>query len=56
MPGAAHIPFWKVGTRLDEVPSKKNEPLVVYCGSRAARVARRRCRFGRYGFKNIIVR
>ena len=22
VPGAVHIPFWKVGTRLEEVPSK----------------------------------
>ena len=52
VPGAAHIPFWRVATRLDEVPSKKNEPLVVYCGHgprawRAGGVLRR------HGFKNI---
>jgi rhodanese-related sulfurtransferase len=52
VPGAVHIPFWKVGTRLDEVSSKKSEPLVVYCGHgprawRAGGVLRR------HGFKNI---
>ena len=52
VPGAAHIPFWRVGTRLDDVPSKKNEALVVYCGHgprawRAGSVLRR------HGFKNV---
>lgn len=52
VPGAVHIPFWKVGTRLGEVPGKKSEPLVVYCGHgprawRAGGVLRR------HGFTHI---
>lgn len=52
VPGAVHIPFWKVGTRLEEVPSKQGEALVVYCGHgprawRAGGVLRR------HGFKSI---
>jgi rhodanese-related sulfurtransferase len=52
VPGAVHIPFWKVGTRLDELPPGKNEELVVYCGHgprawRAGGILRR------HGFKNI---
>lgn len=52
IPGAVHIPFWKVGARLQEVPSSKQEPLVVYCGHgprawRAGGVLRR------HGFENV---
>jgi hydroxyacylglutathione hydrolase len=38
VPGAVHIPFQKVSSRLDELPGDKDETIVVYCahGPRAA--------------------
>jgi rhodanese-related sulfurtransferase len=32
VPGALHIPFWAVLTRLSEIPASPSEPVVVYCG------------------------
>ena len=32
VPGAVHIPFWRVSARVAEVPAGRNEELVVYCG------------------------
>jgi rhodanese-related sulfurtransferase len=38
VPGAIHIPFQQVGSRLDELPAAPDAPIVVYCahGPRAA--------------------
>jgi rhodanese-related sulfurtransferase len=38
VPGAVHIPFQKVASRLHELPAEKDETVVVYCahGPRAA--------------------
>jgi rhodanese-related sulfurtransferase len=32
VPGAVHIPFTSIGTRIDQVPAGRDEPLIVYCG------------------------
>jgi len=32
VPGALHIPFWTVLTRLSTIPTSPAEPVVVYCG------------------------
>ena len=32
LPGAVHIPFWRVSARVAEVPAGRDEELVVYCG------------------------
>lgn len=32
LPGAVHIPFWRVRARVAEVPAGRDEELVVYCG------------------------
>lgn len=32
VPGAMHIPFQSVAGRASEIPSGRDEPLVVYCG------------------------
>ena len=32
VPGAIHIPFWTLSTRVSEVPGAADDPLVVYCG------------------------
>jgi hydroxyacylglutathione hydrolase len=31
VPGAVHVPFWLVWSRLDQVPETSGEPIVVYC-------------------------
>jgi rhodanese-related sulfurtransferase len=51
VPGAIHIPFWKVGTAGAQIPAAAADPVVVYCGHgpRAwiAGAALRRRGFGR---------
>jgi rhodanese-related sulfurtransferase len=32
VPGAVHVPFWAVGTRIEAIAADKDEELVVYCG------------------------
>lgn len=32
VPGALHIPFWTVLTRISEIPTAPADPVVVYCG------------------------
>ena len=32
VPGALHIPFWSVLTRMSEVATSPADPVVVYCG------------------------
>ena len=32
VPGAIHIPFWKVGIKGMDLPIAPDHPLVVYCG------------------------
>jgi rhodanese-related sulfurtransferase len=49
VPGAVHIPFWRVSARIAEVPAGAGDKLVVYCGhGPRAKVAGRALR--RHGF------
>ena len=32
VPGAIHVPFWKVASHLGEVPATGSDEIVVYCG------------------------
>lgn len=32
VPGARHVPFWRVSRRIDEVVVDRDAELVVYCG------------------------
>lgn len=32
VPGAIHIPFWRMTGRAREIPGKRDGPIVVYCG------------------------
>jgi rhodanese-related sulfurtransferase len=52
VPGATHIPFLSVGSRIDEIPIEKDQPIVVYCahGTRAAWAARK---LRKAGFTNV---
>ena len=53
IPGAAHIPFWRVSARIADVPAGPDDELVVYCGHgpRAA-IAGRALR--RRGFTRLV--
>ena len=31
VPGAVHIPYWSLPTRLSDVPGSPHDPIVVYC-------------------------
>jgi hydroxyacylglutathione hydrolase len=32
VPGALHVPFWKVRVRVRSIPAASDDPVVVYCG------------------------
>lgn len=32
VPGARHVPFWRVSRRIDEIVARRDAELVVYCG------------------------
>src|SRR2546422_96867 len=32
VPGAIHVPFAAIGARLSEIPARREQPIVVYCG------------------------
>lgn len=32
VPGARHVPFWKVGSDLSAIPAGRFDEIVVYCG------------------------
>jgi rhodanese-related sulfurtransferase len=52
VPGAVHIPFWRVSARVADVPAGRNEELVVYCGhGPRALIAERALR--RHGFTRL---
>lgn len=53
VPGAVHIPFWRVSARIADVPAGTRDELVVYCGhGPRARIAARALR--RHGFTRLV--
>jgi phage shock protein E len=53
VPGAVHVPFWAVGTRIEAIAANKDEELVVYCGhGPRAMIAGRTLR--RRGFTRLV--
>lgn len=32
VPGALHLPFWRVGSRWRALAERRDDPIVVYCG------------------------
>jgi len=32
VPGALHVPFWKIGARVSAIPASAEDDVVVYCG------------------------
>lgn len=52
VPGAMHIPFWRVSARVADVLASRNDELVVYCGhGPRALIAGRALR--RHGFTRL---
>jgi rhodanese-related sulfurtransferase len=50
--GAIHLPFWKIGSRIAEVPGPPDRAIVVYClGGPRAWLAGGVLR--RHGFRNV---
>jgi hydroxyacylglutathione hydrolase len=53
VPGAVHVPFWRLVLHAHGVPAGPNDPIVVYCGhgprANIAAAALRR----RHGFRRI---
>jgi len=53
VPGAVHVPFWKVGKRIDVIPASKDDELIVYCGhGPRALIAGRTLR--KHGFTHLV--
>ena len=52
VPGAAHIPFWRLAARLRDVPATRDERLIVYCGH-GPRAAIARTILRRAGFSDV---
>ena len=53
VPGAVNIPFQKVGSRIEDVPARADDRLVVYCGhGPRAWIAARALRA--HGFSDVI--
>jgi outer membrane protein assembly factor BamB/rhodanese-related sulfurtransferase len=54
LPGAVHLPFWRIGSRWQELADKRENPIVVYCGhgprARMAGAALRRHGFTRVAY------
>ena len=54
VPGATHIPFWRIGSQIDQIGAPHDAELVVYCGhGPRAMVAARALR--RKGYTRIAI-
>jgi rhodanese-related sulfurtransferase len=52
VPGAVHVPFWRLWLSAHDVPATPTDPVVVYCGhGPRARIAAAALR--RHGFRHI---
>jgi len=52
VPGARHLPFWKVGRNWQPFASMRESPIVVYCGH-GPRAYMAGAALKRRGFKNV---
>ena len=52
IPGAIHIPFWRIGAHAERLPAKTSE-VVVYCGH-GPRAAWARRALARRGFTHVV--
>jgi hydroxyacylglutathione hydrolase len=54
VPGATHVPFWKVAAHIDKIPAGRTDQVVVYCGhGPRAQWAAAALRKG--GFENVVL-
>jgi rhodanese-related sulfurtransferase len=53
IPGAIHIPFWRIGSRIDRIPAKTGDEVVVYCGH-GPRAAWAEAALRRRGYRRVI--
>jgi rhodanese-related sulfurtransferase len=53
VPGAIHLPFWQVGWRWQKLASKRESPIVVYCGH-GPRAYLAGAALRRRGFGNVV--
>ena len=54
VPGAVHVPFWLVPMRLADVPARRDERLIVYCGHGPRAVIARTILQGA-GFRDVVL-
>ena len=54
IPGAVHIPFWTLPARLADVPARRDEPLVLYCGH-GPRAWMARAVLRRAGYRHLVL-
>ena len=53
VPGAIHVPFWTLDTRVSEVPGSAGDPIVVYCGH-GPRAWMAGAVLHRHGFRDVV--
>jgi len=53
IPGAIHIPFWRIGAHLDRIPAKGDDEVVVYCGH-GPRAAWAEAALRRHGYRRVL--
>ena len=53
VPGATHVPFWRVSKRLAAIPASKHDELIVYCGHGPRALIAGRC-LRKHGFTRVV--
>jgi hydroxyacylglutathione hydrolase len=52
--GAVHIPFWNIGSHIDEIPAARADEVVVYCGH-GPRAQWAAAALQKNGFENVVL-
>jgi rhodanese-related sulfurtransferase len=52
VPGAIHVPFWRINAHIDRVPAQPDDEVVVYCGH-GPRAAWAEAALRRRGFRRV---
>ena len=53
VPGAIHVPFWRVHAHLHRIPARPDDEIVVYCGH-GPRAAWAEAALRRRGFRRVL--
>jgi rhodanese-related sulfurtransferase len=53
VPGAIHVPFWRINAHIDRVPAQQDDEVVVYCGH-GPRAAWAGAALRRRGFRRVL--